>query len=48
MHHSMKSEHYKQVELQEVCKEIRKEISDICRKEEDQLHYHSEKSSALF
>lgn len=42
MHHLMKSEHYKQVVLQEVCKQIRKEISDICRKEEDQLHYHSE------
>lgn len=42
VHHLMKAEHYRQIVLYEVCKEIRKEICEICRKEENQLHYHTE------
>lgn len=42
VHHMMKSDQYKQAVLQEVCKHIHKEICEICRKEENQLHYHTE------
>lgn len=42
VHHLMKSDKQKKIVIQEICKQIRKEISEICRKEDNQLHYNPE------
>ncbi|XP_056022462.1 uncharacterized protein LOC125673117 [Ostrea edulis] len=42
VHHLMKTDQYKKIVVQVICKEIRKEISEICRKEDNQLHYNTE------